>query len=45
MGQGIKSPQLKADLLLFTPVEMLGEIFSGSVYNYCAGNLTTRGVA
>lgn len=34
MGQPNKSPQLKGDLLLFTPVEILGEIFCGTVYNY-----------
>jgi hypothetical protein len=43
MGPPIKSPQLKEDLLLFTPVEILGEIFCGSVYNYCLGKLITRG--
>lgn len=43
MGQPNKSPQLKVDSLLLTPVEMLGEIFCGTVYNYLAQNLITRG--
>jgi hypothetical protein len=29
MGRPFKSPQLKVDLLLFTSVEILGEIFCG----------------
>jgi hypothetical protein len=43
MGKPIKSPQLRRSLLCFTSVEILGEIFCGSVYNYCAGNLITWG--
>ena len=31
MGRIIKSSQLKVDLLWFTPVEILGEIFCGGV--------------
>ena len=45
MGQPNKSPQLKVDLLLLTPVEILGKIFYGSVNNHCSGNLITRGAA
>ena len=45
MGQPNKSPQLKVDLLLLTPVEMLGEIFCGTVYDYSAQNLITWGAA
>lgn len=43
MGRPFKSPQLKGDLLHLTPVEMLGEIFCGSVYIYSAEKLTTWG--
>ena len=44
MGQPLKTPQLKGSLLWFTPVEILGEIFCGTLYNHCAENLITRGV-
>jgi hypothetical protein len=43
MGPPIKSPQLKANLLLFTTVKILGEIFCGSVYIYSAEKLITWG--
>ena len=43
MGLPIKSPQLKEDLHLFTPVEILGEIFCGGVYIYSAEKLITWG--
>lgn len=43
MGQPLKSSQLKVDLHPFTPVEMLGEIFCGSVLILVRQKLTTWG--